>query len=587
MKVPSRVDGSIYGAILSSRPSSSTFPALPNGAGVRLPWAMLPAWRSDGVRRLCSRCAYTISQKFSRPRLLTTSPVRPTGAQPVQAVASSPPLIRRKISAADQRLPDTRARGPPAVKKEDLLALVEGGGEDTVEDHLEFFRDPYLRGYAPSDGPKVEVSNRKEDTQFPSYTDLENLNDGVEETLKRLRTTVLWRLRYRHSNETDPENIYQIYMKLPEPRMRHLHFRLRHNLLRVFGETRKTPKSMLRYFALVADVKNCGLRLSQAEWNAAMSFASRYVGKSTETEVESALMLWKEMEREAGVEANSVTFGILFDVASKAGNFTLAEMLYQVMEKRGWEFNRYHHVSLIHFFGLKMDSDGVRAAYRDMVEAGEIIDTVVLNCVISGFLRSGEEDSAERVYQRMKAFHLRSVKLPDRDYFKNTVITKVLMMLSKVSRKHPELQGTLQAVSPLVPDLHTYRILVNHFAVKLGDLGRVAQYLDEMSFFNVPLHGSIFLALFKGFSTHGGYSGSDWSEQRLSSVWSAFLQALDKDAAGLYINTWMVVWALRAFHKCGSKEMVLEAYDALSSRWDPQQMDTEFAADFLYKLLKQ
>jgi len=238
------------------------------------------------------------------------------------------------------------------------------------------------------------------------------------------------------------------------------------------------------------------------------------------------------------------------------------------MESRGIEFNRFHHVSLIHYFGLKLDSGGIRAAYKEMVESGEMVDTVVLNCVISGLLRCGEEEAAEETYERMKNGHALASDMPQRDYMMNKVITRVLMMFTRVGKQHPELKETLQTNVRLAPDLHTYKLLVQHYAIRVGNLNKVAQYLDEMKHLKVPIHPTIFLALFKGFYTHGGFSGSDWSEKRLEGVLSALYQARDEHAKGFRIDRWLVIWALRAVKKCSSTEAVVRTFDAMSQLWD-------------------
>jgi pentatricopeptide repeat protein len=441
-----------------------------------------------------------------------------------------------------------------------------------------------MRGYAPADGPNIMVSNRRDDREFPSLSQVRPVDEEEQQIFSELRRAITTRLR--RPGTVRLSTIYHIYQQLPEPRMSHLPAKLRHGLLRVLGTPQKrTPKSMLRYFAVVADVKNSGLPLIQSEWNFAIAYAARYVGRSTDAETESALSLWREMEREAGIKGNEVTFNILFDVASKSGNFALAEMIYQEMEARGYPYNRYHYVSLIHFFGLKHDTDGLRAAYKEMVEAGEMVDTVVLNCVIAGLLRSGEEDAAERVYERMRASSPKSQGMPQRTYATNKMITQALMMFAKVGRQHPEMARQLQFGAPMAPDLQTYRLLINHYGVKLGNMGKVAQYLDEMKFFQVELHGSIFLALFKSFAHHGGYGGAAWSEQRLNSIWAALVQALDEGVTGLTVETWLAGWVLQAFKKCSTEQRVMEAYEALEARWDIDPADRTFMMDFLHKLL--
>jgi pentatricopeptide repeat protein len=453
-----------------------------------------------------------------------------------------------------------------------------------VEEHLNFYKDPYMRGYAPADGPNIMVSDRKDDAEFPSLAQVKSGDENEQKIISDLRRAITSRLRRPRTVRL--ETIYHIYQQLPEPRMSHLPAQLRHGLLRVLGKPEKrSPRSMLRYFAVVADVKNSGLPLIRSEWNSAIAYAARYVGSSTDAETESALGLWREMERDAGIKANEVTFNILFDVASKSGSFALAEMIYQEMEARGHAYNRYHYVSLIHFFGLKHDTDGLRAAYRDMVDAGEMIDTVVLNCVISGLLRSGEEDAAERVYERMKAASPGVRELPQRTYATNKMITQALMMFARVGRRYPDMRRHLRVGAPMAPDLQTYRLLINHYGVKLGNLAKVALYLDEMKFFQIELHGAIFLALFKSFARHGGYSGAAWSEQRLDSIWAALLRALDEGVAGLTVERWLAVWVLQAFKKCSTERRVREVHEALESRWDLDSADRTFVVDFLHRML--
>lgn len=510
---------------------------------------------------------------------------RPTGSNHTFVRACFPPTCENHTaSALAPHNPSPEPLPPYTPSKEQLLSLVDQQNAGTVEEHLDFHRDPYLRGYARADGPSLLVSSKREDAEYPSPAQLQPADENELNILRELRHAVTTRLRRPGSVQL--EHIYHIYQQLPEPRMSHLPGLLRHRLLRVLGEPEKrNPKSMLRYFAVIADVKNSGLPLKRSEWNSAIAYAARYVGTSTDAETESALNLWREMERDAGIKGNDVTFNILFDVASKSGNFALAEMIYQEMESRGYAYNRYHYVSLIHFFGLKYDTDGIRASYKEMVEAGEMIDTVVLNCVMSGLLRSGEEDAAERVYERMKEGTPKGKSMPQRTYATNKMITQTLMMFAKIGREHPPLKSQLQSSAPISPDLQTYRLLINHYGVKLGNMTKVAEYLDEMKFFQIQLHGAIFLALFKSFHAHGGYAGSAWSEQRLNSIWNALLQALDEGVSGLTIETWLAVWVLKAFKKCSSERAVMEVYEAMESRWNLDQADSSFVLDYLHRLL--
>ncbi|KAM4060748.1 pentatricopeptide repeat protein [Hirsutella rhossiliensis] len=559
MKIPSRVDGSVRGALLFNCSSAS----VRNVQASKRSFASNPPRSSPSRPAACAKSSTWLLSTFAPPveaRCVLQTPRPRRARHSCYSTASA-----AACSPVTPALPGRKHT--PTQDRQYLLSLVYDEDEASVDDCIDFHRDPYRRGYASPDGPRLRVSDKSPDVQYPTHDETFRIDNDTRQILVRLYTAVGQRLR--HPSRVSLESICKLYSLLPEPRMLHITWQWRNRLMRVMGTPRKRDmESMLRYFALVADVKDAGLTLRRSQWNFALAFAAKYASRTTAREMESTLRLWREMEREANVPGNEVTFNILFDVAAKAGNFALADMIYQEMESRGIEYNRFHHVSLIHYFGLKLDSGGIRAAYREMVESGEMIDTVVLNCVISGLLRCGEEGPAEETYERMKNNHTLAPALPQRDYMMSKVITKVIMMFSKVSKKHPELKETLQTTVHLSPDLHTYKLLVQHYAIRVGNLNRVVKYLDEMKFLKVPVHPTIFLALFKGFYMHGGFPGSDWSEPRLDGLLSALYHARDTHAKNFPIDRWLVIWALRAVKKCSSAEALEETFDAMVRRWD-------------------
>ncbi|KAM5385241.1 hypothetical protein ACJZ2D_001202 [Fusarium nematophilum] len=561
MKISSRVDGSVC-AVLSNRPSARLGAVTARRSLCTVRDAGKEAHRKrPGTNFSCARSSLWLLSTFApgdEARRATPIPRSRYHTSPKYSTAAT---------AAAARPSQRFSRANPPQDPRHLMSFVRQEDSTTVDDHLEFYRDPYRRGYAQPDGQKPQVSDNRRDIEYPSADETFKVNDETRELIAKLCNAISQKRRHPYRYTLDP--IYDLYLRLPEPRMLHLKWQWRDRLLRVMGTPpKRNSDSMLRYFALIADVKDAGLTLRRTHWNLALAFATKYAARMTSTKMETALRLWREMERGANVKGNDVTFNVLFDVASKVGNFTLADMIYREMENRGIQYNRYHHVSLINYFGLKMDSGGIRAAYREMVEAGEMIDTLVLNCVISGLLRCGEEASAEETYQRMRNGHTMATDLPDRNYGMGRVVTKVLMMFTRVGKKHPELQKSLQKQIRLAPNLHTYKLFIEHYAVRVGDLAKVAQYLDEMKFLRITIHPTIFLALFKGFYSHGGYASSEWSEQRLEGVLKALYQASDEQARGFHIDRWLVIWALRAVSKCSSSEAVVQVYDALAQRWD-------------------
>jgi pentatricopeptide repeat protein len=472
----------------------------------------------------------------------------------------------------------------PRPTKEELLHLIDQYPEGSLTVESPKFQ-PSAVGPSmdqPKDVSTLKVSDKVED-EWPPPNHPWSTNSDTHQKLRELQLLVL-------DMRQDPELIYQKYRELPQERAVYLKPKLRHQFLRrLYTIERKDEQSMLRYLSVVDDMKSTAIPLTTIEWNSAISFAARYAAKSTEVEVEAALHMWQEMEQVAGVTASDATFNILFDVACKAGKFALAEMIYKEMEKRGLRYDRFHHVSLIHFNGLQSNGDGARAAYNALVEAGEIVDTVVLNAMISALISSYEANAAENTYERMKRMHKdqAAARLPPKDYLKRRSITRSLKRMTIVAKGDPAMLEKFQRKSIVAPDLHTYRILVNYYATQAGDLAKIANLLEEMKIFKLPVHGALFLALFKGFSMHGGIRYTDWTSARLERVWAALLSNIDGGQSDLHISRWMVAWALQAFSKCSGSDRTLAAWDQVKKRWQPNEMEVSFVMGKLKSLVQE
>ncbi|KAF7882822.1 uncharacterized protein EAF02_006185 [Botrytis sinoallii] len=462
--------------------------------------------------------------------------------------------------------------------REELMELVDQYHGTSYTHQLPVMESPDL--HQPGYAPHLQILDEEED-EWPPAHQAWPADDETKEKLKELESA----LKNFYSHEA--EDIYQIYRELPEPRVPYLEANLRHMLLRHLSIVeRKDEHSMLRYFSVVDDMKSTAIPLSVSEWTSAISFASKYVAKATDVEVESALKLWREMEHIAGVRGNYATFNVLYDVACKAGKFTLGEMIYKEMIARGFEYNRFHYVSMIFTCGLKGDGDGARAAYAALVNAGEIVDTVVLNAMISALIKSYEPSAALNIYERMKIMHAeRSGTQEWHRHFKNRREVKRALLRMALEFKHdPEGRAKAQQSSIVCPDIQTYRLLVNHFAVTEGELDKAAKFLEEMGLFNVPLHGALFLSLFKGFCIHGGTRYTKWTGARLESVWKAYLKALDQGVEGIYMSTWIVTNVLKAFATCSGQARAVEVWRDIRGRWQPDERQLNAIMPDLYRI---
>ncbi|KAI9797789.1 MAG: hypothetical protein M1833_005292 [Piccolia ochrophora] len=470
---------------------------------------------------------------------------------------------------------DDRARARHGISQEAYLNLVdqylEYPGDDrgfSTNSHLTFI-SPSLPASTNSTGP-LAIPILVEPGGVKGFNEAETMAQAPEEeTLDRL-------LKAIGNKAVSQESLYDLYQALPSPRVSHFTTRTVRKLLRHLSSVeQKNEVTMMRYLSVVDDVKAAGLKLTPAEYNSVMAFVGRCFGRVATAQVESALYVFKEMENNADGKANEATFNILLDIAAKGGKFGLAEMILREMENRALSLRRYGYVGLMYYYGLKGDGNGIRRTYRRLVVAGEVVDTVVLNCVIAALIQAGEVTAAEHVYERMKTLHTEhtGATLPPGTWQKRRSLGRSLQRLVKLMKTNPPYYRKVRDATSVAPNLRTYRILVVHHAVHLGELEYVAKLLYEMRAFEVPLHGSIFLALFKGFARHGGVSFTSWSTPRLEDVWEAYLRAIDRNVQDLYMGKWMVIWTLRAFGQCTNRRRTLEVWDIIQQRWHGSKED--------------
>lgn len=354
------------------------------------------------------------------------------------------------------------------------------------------------------------------------------------------------------------KDLFYAYKALPQPGVSYLSGGvIRLFLQRMSTPWRKSEKAMLRYLSLIDDMQRAGLPITAWEWSSAIYLAGHSFPNVSNSDVSAAFRVWRQMEKDAGVAARDVTFNILFDIAVKAEKFVLAEEILREMHERGFRLNRLGRVSLMYYYGKKGDGDGVRKAYRDFVEAGEIVDTLVLNCVMASLINAQEPAAAEQIYERMKGMQERLRRRKNSDgeealFLKypppgprqigtemaSNALGRVLLNASRLKAALPDHHAELQNIMPLTPDAITYRTLLFHHAKTSGNIDRFTVLLDDMTQrFRIPVTPLIFQFLFRGFAMHGGSNRSDakWTRHRLQIAWVACLvcmkagQAKDAD----------------------------------------------------------
>jgi len=436
-----------------------------------------------------------------------------------------------------------------------------------VEEDQKVTRNPVFENHVLQEEPRLETSTYSHEWQ-----------DAVEALVRVL-----------DDENATQEDVFDVYSALPFPGVSHLREEIRRLLLRRLSVVEiKSQRSSMRFLSVIDDMKAADLPITEDAWNSAIAFTGRCFVRVTAVEVEAAIRMWKEMEQEAGVRSGKVTFNVLFDIATKAGKFVLAEMILQEMANRRLPLNRFARTGLIYYYGLKGDGQGVRRAYREFVDAGHIVDTLVMDCVVVSLLKAGELPAAEQVYERMKQMFARKTgaKIPSVGWKETRDLGRVLDRADRVLKSDPHQRQQLQDEQLLAPGLRTYSVLIEHHVCVTGELRRITRLLDEMQSLGVPIHGKIFLRLFKGFAYHGGIRYTSWTKVRLESVWSAFGSTLECQVENVQLQKWMVVWITRAFAKCCGQGRTLEVWAEMKTRWKPDVEDFDSVHHLLRDILR-
>lgn len=435
-----------------------------------------------------------------------------------------------------------------------------------------------------SNGEERETAeNNHQDEQQERYGAPESQRRDINDTLEQL-------LKALQPKRPNPDVAFQLYKSLPYPRVAYLDYKSIRKFLNCLAWVEwKKEASMMRYLSVIDDMKSCAIPIALADWSTAIHFVGRCFSKVGESEVESSLYIWREMEQEAGVRGNRVTFSILFDIASKAGKHRLAEMILREMGLRKLKLDRHFHTSLIYHHGLRGDGDAVRKAYVNLVDSGAIVDTSVLNCVISSLINAGEPPAAEQVFAGMKDLHHRGeAKTAPSHWSRRREIGKMLTRVS-VQVQDPEQRALFQKAAPVGPDHATYKILINYHTSTTGNIDRISELLSEMSNdYQITPRGDIYYALFIGFINHGGIPYSSWTLVKLEELWASYRNEIYNGKADFFVDKAIAKAVLRAFERVIGGDRTWEAWEELKSMWkSPSASDFQEANDCMMTLLQK
>lgn len=437
--------------------------------------------------------------------------------------------------------------------------------EQTIKSELISFTDPYYDSKTHSEHGGKSKDIAAQTVQSKPTGKLPWLCPSTPEDKTALKDF----LDHLKKPATSLEHLFQLYQKLPSPQISHLTvYDINIFVGRMMAVPLRDEANMFRYLSILGDMKAAKLHISRNEWNAAVSSVARCSREVTMREAKSAIQIWKESELMTGVVSNTVTFNILLDMASRSDTPVLVEWILNEMKTRKISPDRSTHTTIITLHGLHQDGEKVREAYRNFVDAGEIVDTVVLNAVMSALIRAHQPQSAEYIYENMKRATLDPPSpVPmtgpggwtgKRAWAKN---------LKRIARKRRIIDGYMKEFNAsMAPDVYTFNMLILQCSQN-GDYDRAQVLLGDMKVCAVGIDDSIFIAVLKGFYWYGGMRNSRWTRERLDTV----IKQVLGESPEITMGRSLAIWILRAVAKVyNSKNKVLKAWDIVERRWKCQ-----------------
>ncbi|KAI5778235.1 hypothetical protein EDC01DRAFT_674790 [Geopyxis carbonaria] len=357
----------------------------------------------------------------------------------------------------------------------------------------------------------------------------------------------LRRFRKALEHEAALAVVYEAYAALPGARLPLLTGRELDKLLTRFMTVPiRDQTTMLQYLSIIDDMNTCALRVTVNEWNQAISFITKASKYTSAAEVRAAFELFSQAEKDHGFRPNITTFNILLYGAMKSGSVQVVDQLLVELRRRELAFDRFTYTTLITHCGITGDSQGASDVYKNMVAAGEIIDTAVLNALMTALLRCEKLAAAEQLYTYMKTAGSKDPRPPllDEDW-------QIRRSEAQQYKDYSSLRRAPNKVVPrLGPDAATFGLLTLSHSLQ-GNWDGVQAVLADMAQFGVPVGRSTYAALLRGFAWHGPGAAA-WSRPRLEGL------LRDVMDARIEWNRQMCIAVVKAVAKCYDEVGVLE-----------------------------
>jgi len=297
------------------------------------------------------------------------------------------------------------------------------------------------------------------------------------------------------------------------------------------------PRFISLFLTVVNDLEGSRAGLGIRDLNSAMHWVGRSIVNPTEQveALEKALKVFNEIENSKIHQADTVTFNTIGDITLRAGKLHLTKSFLNQIKLRHLQEDRYTHLLRIAYHGARGSPQGVKNGYRSMIEAGELIDTIALNCVIKNLLQTGDEETAELALQRMKDLHDEKTKQIETpiEWQGLRKLGYFLKYSAWQLNEHPTLRKQIQDAAPIAPNIATYGLFIKYYARHVGDYVKMVSYLDEMSTRGLFPNSAIFFHIFVAFQWHSDALLTDWRMSNLHKIFRRFVEEVHRSEASV------------------------------------------------------
>jgi len=486
---------------------------------------------------------------------------------PVSYHVCARPSLSRKPFAARRELSDDAA-SPPPPRGEPFRVVPK-----VFRPQLRSIVDPVDRGKIAT--PEVAICHPKESRPIRPRIERIPKEDQDKykmpwlfpssweehDAIKEFRAAI-------RNKESTNESLFELYRKLPGSRLPYLdRITMERFITRLMTVPLRDQVTMLRYLTLIEDMKASKIPITRHEWNQAMSFVLKAFKQTTAAEMRAAYELWSQSEGDHGVHADRTTFNILLDGASNSKSPALAQSILKEMRTRNMQYDRFTYTALMMYHAHIGDGAKIRQVYQGLVDAGDIVDTVILNTLMTALVLVGEEDDALRIFGFMKRAGTIVEKNPEPAMVEYRACRAFAQKL-----KRPGAQNSKRYMEELNvylgPDIGSFHLFV-HLNCRKANWDRAQHFIRDMNMFGISLPDSIYLSLLKGFAWWGSPDPcSQWNPARLENVLNV---VLDEQAGLIKWQRVYAVWVVRAVSKVYVDGEVLErVWQEVMQQWKRQ-----------------